>query len=269
MNTASHTAGSAAFRAASPLSSSVAWGRIGVWLLRIPLVIPFALMAPEIAAAVEGRPDAIAHLSASTADVLGTSTFLIFILMLAVTPVHTLTGWRWHVILRRDYGIAMFATAGLDLTLAALTTDDTFPGGVLSRMGGHSFLIVGTLATLLLIPLVLTANRLAQRLLGGWWKSLQRLTYVVWALVLLHLFLLFGFETIFIESLLVSAPLLLLRVPAVRRWWTHSRMRDAHRNVRVAVAALLLAVFAAGYAPLVHELVIKGSAAFIQQPVDD
>jgi hypothetical protein len=159
-----------------------------VWLLRVPLLIPFALMAPEIVAAIQGQPDSIAHLSASTADVLGTSTFLIFVLMLAVTPVHTLTGWRWHIVLRRDYGIAMFATAGLDL---------------------------------------------------------------------------------FIEALLVSTPLLLLRAPTVRRWWTHSRMRNTHCNLRVAIAALLLAVFAAGYAPLVHELAIKGSAAFVQQPVDD
>lgn len=240
-----------------------------MWLLRLPLAVPFVLMAPEIIAALQGRPDSIAHLSTSTADVLGTSAFLLLVMMLAITPVHVATGWRWHLVLRRDYGIAMFAVAATDLTLAATTTGDTFPGGVLSRVGGHSFLAVGTLATLLLIPLVLTANRTAQRWLGGWWKSLHRITYVVWALVLLHLFLLFGVQTIFIEALLVSTPLLMLRVPLVRRWWTRCRRAGTRVSLRVALSALLLAIFAAGFAPLVHELAVKGSAAFIQQPLDD
>ena len=86
-------------------------------------------MAPEIIALVLGRPGSVANVSASTADVLGTSSFLLFVMMLAVTPVHTMTGWRWHLILRRDYGVAMFFTAGTDLTLAALTTGDTFREG--------------------------------------------------------------------------------------------------------------------------------------------
>ncbi len=250
-------------------SGSVAWPRIGLWLLRLPVAVPFVLMGPEIVAAVQGRPDSVAHLSTSTADVLGTSAFLLLVLMLTITPVHVVTGWRWHLPLRRDYGIAMFVVAATDLALAATTTGNTFPGGVLSRIGGHSFLAVGTLATLLLVPLAITANRAAQRRLGGWWKSLHRVTYVVWALVLLHLLLLFGFQTIFIEALLVSAPLLALRVPRVRRWWTRCRRTDARFGVRLALSAVLLATFAAGFAPLVHELAVKGSAAFIQQPLDN
>src|SRR5256886_16634847 len=92
-------------------------------------------------------------------------------MMLAVTPIHTVTGWRWHVILRRDYGIAMFFAAATDITLAATTTGDTFPGGVLTRVGGHTFLLAGTLSTMLLVPLVITANRPAQQGLGRALKS--------------------------------------------------------------------------------------------------
>ena len=78
------------------------FGKTAVWFFRALLLIPFVLMGPEIVSLVLGRPGAAANVSASVADVLGTSTFLIFITMLAVTPVHTITGWRWHVILRRD-----------------------------------------------------------------------------------------------------------------------------------------------------------------------
>ena len=225
-------------------------------------------MAPEIVAAVQGRADAMAHLSTSTADVLGTSSFLIFVMMLCVTPVHTMTGWRWHLVLRRDYGIAMFLVAGTDLALAAIATGDTFPGGVLARIGGHTFLVAGTVSVALLIPLVLTANRRAQRWLGGHWKSVQRLTYLLWVTVLIHLAFLFGFSSFFLAALAVSLPLATLRVPAVRRWWRATRRTGDRRVLRLVAGAAVIALFAAGFVPLVHELAVKGAAAFIQQPIN-
>jgi sulfoxide reductase heme-binding subunit YedZ len=240
-----------------------------VWLFRALLLVPFALMAPEIGAAIQGQPDSIAHLSSSDADVLGTSTSIIFALMLCVTPITTMTGWRWHVVLRRDYGIAMFLVAATDITLAAISTGDTFKGGVPGRLGGHSFLLAGSVSTALLIPLVLTANRRAQRWLGTHWRTVQRLTYVVWITVLIHLLLLFGFRSFAIDALLVSLPLLALRVPWLRRWWVTARHAGNRRGSRACLAVVLVGVFAAGFVPFVHELAVKGSAAFTQQPVDD
>jgi hypothetical protein len=43
---------------------------------------------------------------------------------------------------------------------------------------------------LIAVPLPATANTPAQRLLGRWWKRLQRVTYVVWGMIVLHLLLL-------------------------------------------------------------------------------
>jgi methionine sulfoxide reductase heme-binding subunit len=258
-----------AYATSTAVSDRMGLGPIAVWLIRALLVIPFVLMGPEVISAIQRRPDAISNISASTADVLGTSTFLIFVGMLAVTPVHTVTGWRWHIVLRRDLGIAMFFTAATDLTLAAIATGDTFPGTVLTRVGGHTFLLAGTLSTLLLVPLVATANRPAQHWLGRHWKSIQRLTYVVWGTVLLHLFFLFGLTTIFLYAAAVSLPLAFLRIPRVRRWWDRARRLGTHRLLRVAAAVLLGAVFVAGYAPLVQELAVKGGAAFAQHPARD
>ena len=248
---------------------SLDYGRVGVWFFRALLLIPFVLMAPEVVSASLGRPDGVANVSASTADVLGTSTFLIFILMLAVTPIETMTGWRWHVVLRRDYGIAMFATAAFDLTLAAISTGDTFPGTVLTHIGGHTFLLAGTLSTLLLIPLVATANRPAQRWLGRHWKAIQRLTYVVWGTVLLHLLLLFGLSTIFLYAVAVSIPLAVIRIPSVRHWWTSARRTGSRRVARAVAAVALVAVFSAGFVPLASELAQKGFAAVTQHPARD
>jgi len=243
--------------------------RLLVWLLRVAIVTPIALMTPEIVAAIRNRPDAVARLSASTADVLGTSTFLLFVVMLTITPLHVVTGWRWHLILRRDFGIGMALTAITDLTLAATTTGDTFRGGFLSRLYGHTFLAAGTLAALLLIPLVITANARAQSWLGKHWRWLHRLTYVVWGLILLHLLLLFGFHGFFLRALALSIPLAILRVPAVRRWWQTSRQLQRHRIRRAVAAVALLGIFTAGFVPFITELAHKGPAAFIQHPIDD
>ena len=237
--------------------------------MRALLVVPFVLMAPEVIAAIQGRPDSLAHLSSSDADVLGTSAFIIFALMLLVTPITTMTGWRWHVVLRRDYGIGMFLVAATDITLAAISTGDTFSGGVPGRLGGHSFLLAGSVSTALLVPLALTANRRAQRWLGTHWRTVQRLTYVVWVTVLIHLLLLFGFRSFAIDALLVSVPLVALRLPWLKRWWVAARHGGNRRGARAFLAVVLLGIFASGFVPFVHELAVKGSAAFIQKPVDD
>jgi sulfoxide reductase heme-binding subunit YedZ len=251
------------------LSAHASPGTVALWCLRVLMLTPFVLMAPEIISGLLHRPHALAHLSASTADVLGTSSLLLLVMMLTVTPVHTITGWTWHLPLRRDYGVAMFLTAALDLTLAAATTGDTVPGGLLVRIGGHSFLAVGTIAVLLTVPIALTASRQSHRWLGSYWKRLHRLVYVVWAIVLLHLLLLFGFRGFFLDAVIVSIPLAILRVPRVHRWWSAARRTQRHRIVRFLLALVLIGTFAYGVAPLFNELAVKGGQAFVQQPKDD
>jgi sulfoxide reductase heme-binding subunit YedZ len=240
-----------------------------VWILRSLLVVPFAFMAPEVGRAIAGRPGAVANVSASTADVLGTSSFVAFVLMLAVTPVHTVTGWRWHLVLRRDFGIGMFAIALADLVLAAVTTGDTFAGGLLARVEGRALLAFGTAAVVLCVPLVLTANRRAQRWLGPHWKRLHRVTYLVWALIGLHLLALFGLRSFFLDAVVVSVPLVFLRVPPVRRWWSRSRRAGTWRLARGVGAAACLTVFLVGFVPFVRELALVGPAAFSGHPILD
>lgn len=240
-----------------------------VWPFRILLLTPFVFMGPEILSAVLGRPGSVGRISASTADVLGTSAFLMFATMLIVTPLHTLTGWRWHLVLRRDYGVAMAAVATLDLVLAATTTADTFPGGFLSRLVGHTFLAAGTLSVLLLVPLVATAHLRARRWLGPHWKRIHRLTYLAWVTILAHLLFLFGFRSFFVDAVIISLPLVVLRVPALRRWLVSSRRAGTHALARHLSTAGALTALVVGYAPFLHELARVGVAALLQHPPQD
>src|SRR5215469_14300388 len=193
---------------------------IALFFLRLPAFIPWIFMARGWISLNQGDT-----LTTTEADVLGTGGALCFFMALTITPMITMTGQQWIAPLRRWYGI-MFALIGIsDGTTAAITTD--FAGGPLGRLAGHSFLLSGFLIVLIALPILATANTPMQRKLGRWWKRLQKMTYVLWGLVLLHLLLLDGitpfqnngvdgdpvFHQRFYQVMAVSAPLFVLRLP--------------------------------------------------------
>jgi sulfoxide reductase heme-binding subunit YedZ len=239
-----------------------------IWLFRVPIALPFVAMAPELISVMRGRSGSVAHLAESANDVLGTGGLLLFMMMLSITPLATITGRQWHRVLRRDYGRAMFAVAGLDLILAASASATRVPGGLMARLGGHAFLATGTVATLLVVPLMITSNRAAQRALGRHWRSLHRLVYLAWLMILIHLAFLFAFRSFFIDSLIISAPLACARIPAVGRWWTNARRDGTFRRTRLVLAVVLLGVFVTGFVAFGIEFAHVGVAAFVQRPAD-
>jgi len=218
---------------------------IALFLMRLPALIPWIFV-------FRGWVNLNAHdvLTNTEADVLGTGGVLCFYIAISITPMITLTGAQWIAPLRRWYGI-WFAIIGIsDATTAAITTD--FAGGVFGRLAGHTFLLAGLLIITLAIPLLATANTPAQRKLGKYWKKLQRMTYVIWAFVVLHLVLLDGFTPFgaadgdgdpvfhqrFYQAVAVSIPLIVLRLPAVRRWIVERRAEGRQWLVWLAVSPL-------------------------------
>jgi sulfoxide reductase heme-binding subunit YedZ len=248
---------------------------IVLFLLRLPALVPLvfivrgwlALNAKEV-------------LTNTEADVLGTGGEICFFITLSITPIITLTGARWIAPLRRWYGI-MFAVIDIaDSTTAAITTD--FAGGVFGRLAGHTFLVAGLLIILLAIPLLATANTPAQRKLGKYWKQLHKLTYVIWGLVVIHLLLLDGFTTFgasdgdgdpvfhqrFYQAVAISIPLLVLRLPPVRRWIAEQRAAGRERVVWLAIAPLVL-LYIVGFAYVINEEIFTGIKAITMHPPAD
>ena len=180
----------------------------------------------------------------------------------------------------------MFAvTAFADATAAGITT--TFAGGVFGRLAGHSFLLAGFTMVALLIPLFLTANNVAQRWLGRYWKVLHRLTYVIWALLFVHLALLEGLgfqhgtngpssavdgnpvlhQRVYQLSL-CSIFLLVFRLPGVKRWVAEQQRTGREWKVYLAVIPLAV-LFVAGFSFMVNEQIVKGTGAFTLHAEDD
>lgn len=246
---------------------------IALWVLGIPAFTSIVMILP---ADITRKSQ---MLDLGEASVLGTGTEILLLLTLMITPLVTVTRQRWFVPLRRWYGLMMAATAFFDATNAAIAT--SFNGGVLGRLSGHSFLVVGLFMNALLIPLFLTGNPWAQRKLGRYWKPLHKLIYVVWGALFLHLMLLEGFGVqsglngsgsgvdgtpIFHQRLYQLAACSLfpfvLRLPAVRRWVSEKQSEGRQIVVFWAVLPMLL-LFCLGFAYILHEEFLQGINMFL------
>ena len=212
-------------------------------------------------------------------DVLGTGAEWCLFVSLLVSPMMTITGQRWFFPLRRWYGI-MMAACGIGDTIGA-GLEDTFSGGFLAKLVEHSFTLVGLIMVMLLIPLLLTGNNWAQRKMGRYWKTLHRLIYVVWALLGVHLLLLFNFRPgnqnggsgdgdtafhlRFFQYAACSVFLLTLRLPPVKRWIA-ARQKEGRNWMVYAAIGPIFALFLFGFIFIINELVFKGVDMFNNTP---
>jgi DMSO/TMAO reductase YedYZ heme-binding membrane subunit len=248
---------------------------IALFLMRLPVFVPIIFISRAwILANPKGT------LTNTEADVLGTGGILCLYIALSISPLITLTGAQWIAPLRRWYGI-WFAIIGIaDTTTAAITTD--LAGGVFGRLAGHTFLLTGFFIITLALPVLATANTPAQRKLGKYWKKLQRMTYVIWFFAVVHLLLLDGFKPFgaadgdgmpifhqrFYQALAVSIPLIILRLPPVRRWIVDRRAEGRQWLVWLAVAPLAV-FYITSMAFIVNEEIFTGTMAITLNPPAD
>lgn len=245
---------------------------IALFFLRLPVFIPWIFIMRGWLSLNEKN-----SLTLVEADILGTGGEFCFLVAVSITPLITLTGARWFAPLRRWYAI-FFALIGIsDATTAAITT--SFSGGVFGRLAGHTFLLTGFLVILLASPLLITANTPAQRWMGTYWKKLQKVTYVIWGMIILHLALLDGFRPFdgpqgdgdpvfhdrFYQILAISLPLVLLRLPPVKRWVTEKRAAGEQWKVWTAIAPMA-ALYLMAFAFIINEEFFTGHQVMFMQP---
>ena len=118
----------------------------------------------------------------------GTTALVLLVLSLAVTPVTIIFGWKQVIPLRRPLGLYAFFYVCLHL-LTFLGLDYAFDlAFIIDGIIEQPFVLVGTAAFLLLIPLAVTSTKGWQRRLGRRWKTLHKLRYVIIMLALVHFF---------------------------------------------------------------------------------
>ena len=138
----------------------------------------------------------------------------LLLLTLALTPLRRLGGWQWPLRRRRMLGLFAFFYASVHLVVYVVVDQFLDLAAVWEDILERPYVLAGSLAWLLLLPLALTSTRAAMRRLGRRWKRLHRLVYAAAGLAVLHYLWLVKADLR--EPLLYAAVLvllLLLRLP--------------------------------------------------------
>jgi methionine sulfoxide reductase heme-binding subunit len=154
---------------------------------------------------------------------LGDWTLRLLCLTLAVTPLRQWTGWSALARFRRMSGLFTFFYAVLHF-LAYAWLDMGFGWSEIVRdIAKRPFILVGTTAALLMLPLAVTSwNRAVRRLGAARWRQLHRAIYAIAPLGLLHFYWMRAGKNDFGE---VSVYALVVAVLLVWRGWRALRSR--------------------------------------------
>jgi len=127
---------------------------------------------------------------------LGEWGLQLLLVTLCMTPLRDMTNAPWPIQLRRLIGLWSFAYLCLHF-VSYLWLDQFFDWGEIGRdIIKRPFITVGILSVLALLPLVITSTRAMQRRLGGNWKRLHRLIYLIVPLGTLHFYWLVKADTL-------------------------------------------------------------------------
>ena len=137
--------------------------------------------------------DPSAHLGANPAERLirdsGEWALRFLCLALAVTPLRRWTGWHALARLRRMLGLYAFFYAGVHFLCYAALDMGLDIATIVKDIAKRPFILVGTAALLLMLPLAATSLDRAVRALGARrWQALHRSVYAVALLALLHFY---------------------------------------------------------------------------------
>lgn len=116
----------------------------------------------------------------------GIWTLRLLFITLAVTPLRRMFRWSWLQRYRRMMGLYTLFYALVHLLAFATFILGWRPDLLLRELSERPYIIVGSLALLLLIPLGVTSTRRMQRRLGPKWAKLHRLVYLIALLAMLH-----------------------------------------------------------------------------------
>jgi len=164
---------------------------------------------------------------------LGFHALNLLIASLAVTPIVTLTGWRQLIKHRRTVGLYAAFYAGMHFIMFAGIDYALDLNEINRQIVEKPYILMGFTAGLILLALTLTSTKASMKRMGKSWQSLHRGVYLVGIIVIIHYaWALKGNITSLsgdvldplLKGLLVTL-LLVLRIPAVRKWAAGLRQR--------------------------------------------
>jgi sulfoxide reductase heme-binding subunit YedZ len=158
---------------------------------------------------------------------LGDWALRALVLVLAITPLRVMAGWPLLARFRRMAGLFVFFYASLHWLAYAWLDMGFVWADIVADVPKRPFILVGTLAWLLLLALAATSFNRAIRVLGAArWRTLHRAVYAVALLAVLHFFWMRAGKNDFAEVAVYAALLLALLA------WRAQRRRVATGSAR-------------------------------------
>lgn len=163
----------------------------------------------------------------------GRAAITLLILSLAATPLNSLFGWSEMIKRRRALGLYAFMYASIHVLIFVNLDYGLAWSLIVQTVFEKPFILAGALAFLLLIPMAVTSFDEWKIRLKRNWKRLHMLVYFIAPLALLHYawskkgdFFNFSGEVARPWAYaIVFVILMLLRIPAVRRFFASVRTR--------------------------------------------
>jgi len=141
-------------------------------------------------------------------DQTGTLAIRMLLISLALTPLRWILKNTWPIRLRRMLGLFAFFYAVLHVSIYVGLDQQLDVGAIWEDLSERPYILAGTVAFLVLIPLAITSTKGMARRLGKRWLSLHRFVYIAGAAAVIHYVWLAKGDLI--EPLVYLAVLLLL-----------------------------------------------------------
>ncbi|MGQ7844855.1 sulfite oxidase heme-binding subunit YedZ [Granulosicoccus sp. 3-233] len=173
----------------SAVPASAAAGRLPAlrWQVLLKPVVFLAALAPFLyllQALFSGAlgPNPIDALT----DQTGTLAIRMLMISLSLTPLRWLLKRTWPLKLRRMLGLFAFFYAFLHVSIYLFLDQQLDLGAIWEDLAERPYIMAGTVAFLILIPLALTSTKGMVRRLGRRWAALHRGVYIAGAAVVVH-----------------------------------------------------------------------------------
>lgn len=116
----------------------------------------------------------------------GTWALVFLCVTLTISPIHHYLPRFRLIQLRRMFGLFVFFYACLHVFTWIGIDHQGDWSAIVNDLMKRTYLTIGLIAFLLLMPLAITSNKYSQSKLGRSWKSLHRIIYLIAMLAILH-----------------------------------------------------------------------------------
>ncbi len=131
-----------------------------------------------------------ANPTSNALHVTGMLALVFLLLSLSITPIKALSGWGGWLTFRRSLGLYAFFYAALHFGIYVTLDRALSPASTLHELLSRTFLQIGFVALVLMVPLAVTSTNALQRKLGPKrWKRLHMLAYPIAILAVAHFFM--------------------------------------------------------------------------------